>query len=158
MEFEEILFTFIDDFKFLYYPEELNKIFLDYSKNELFVILYLYRYKESNMSKIAEYIKAPLNTATGIIDRLLKKGLVSRIQSQQDRRIVLIKLTNKAEEIIKIEKSIFEKYFERIFNELTNEEKVVVLNIFEKMKKIFASSEEYREDKNIRRIRRINIE
>ena len=37
-----------------------------------------------NMTEIAEYIHVPLNTATGIINRMEKNGLIERTRSQED--------------------------------------------------------------------------
>lgn len=41
----------------------------------------------------------PANT-TGIIDRLVKQGLVSRTEDTQDRRMLLLKVTGKGEELV----------------------------------------------------------
>ena len=47
-----------------------------------------------NMRQLAAGCGAALSTMTGIIDRLVKKGLVQRRHSQTDRRVVLIRLTD----------------------------------------------------------------
>jgi len=70
---ESIVFNYIDEFKVLFFPEQWSDIFLDFSKNEILALLFLYRRNNVNMTEIAEYIMAPLNTATGVISRLEKK-------------------------------------------------------------------------------------
>ncbi|MCJ7688412.1 MAG: MarR family transcriptional regulator, partial [Clostridiaceae bacterium] len=101
---EEIIFDYIDEFKILFFPEQWSDIFLDFSKNEILALLLLYRQRKANMTEIAEYIMAPLNTATGVVSRLEKKLMVERIRSVEDRRIVLITLTETARSIIEMEK------------------------------------------------------
>ena len=71
---ENIIFNYIDEFKVLFFPEQWSNIFLDFSKNEILALLFLYRKKNANMTEIAEYIMAPLNTATGVIARLEKNS------------------------------------------------------------------------------------
>ncbi|MBK5241705.1 MarR family transcriptional regulator [Clostridium sp.] len=95
----------------LFFPEQWSDIFLDFSKNEILTLLLLYRKKKANKTEIAEYIIAPLNTATVVISRLEKKLMVDRIRSVEDRRIVLITLTEAASSVIEMEKAMITKYF-----------------------------------------------
>ena len=55
----------------------------------------LYQKKEVNMTEIAEYIRVPLNTATGIVGRLEKNGMIVRTRSKEDKRVVLIQFSEK---------------------------------------------------------------
>ncbi len=50
---------------------------------------------ECKMRELATGCGAALSTMTGIIDRLVKKGMVQRRHGQADRRVVLIKLTGR---------------------------------------------------------------
>lgn len=50
------------------------------------------------MTEIAEYIHTPLNTATGIISRMEKNGLVLRSRSDEDKRVVNIGFSQKGME------------------------------------------------------------
>ncbi len=49
---------------------------------------------EQPMRQLASLCQVALSTMTGIIDRLLERGLVQRQQSPADRRVVLVQLTN----------------------------------------------------------------
>ena len=91
---ESFLFSFFDEVKNMLNGERWSSILMDYSKNELLSLFLLYRVKTSNMSEIAEYINAPLNTATGVVARLEKKGIVQRQRQDDDRRVVYISLTD----------------------------------------------------------------
>lgn len=48
---------------------------------------------ECMMREVAAACEVALSTMTGIIDRLVKKGLVQRQHSAADRRVVLVRLT-----------------------------------------------------------------
>lgn len=50
---------------------------------------------ECRMRELAEACDVALSTMTGIIDRLINKGLVQRHHSTTDRRVVLVRLTGR---------------------------------------------------------------
>ncbi|MDP4091301.1 MAG: MarR family transcriptional regulator, partial [Bacillota bacterium] len=115
-DLESIFFNYIDELKFLFFPNKWSSVFLDYSKNEILALIYLYRYKNANMTEISEYINAPLNTTTGVVGRLEKKAMVERIRSEEDRRIVQIHLTEKAKDFLSREIEVIEYYFKKIYS------------------------------------------
>ena len=53
----------------------------------------LERHGEMAMSKVADVLDVSLSNASGLIDRLEERGLVERIRVPDDRRIVLVRLT-----------------------------------------------------------------
>lgn len=156
---ESIVFNYIDEFKVLLFPEQWSDIFLDFSKNEILALLFLYRKKNANMTEIAEYIMAPLNTATGVIARLEKKSMVVRIKSAEDRRIVLITLTEAANTVIEKEKALIIKYFIKIYGALTEEEISSALSIYSKVVTVFKESKNSaKEEVEVKKIKKIIIE
>jgi DNA-binding MarR family transcriptional regulator len=157
---EELLFSCIDKFKFLLFPDQWSNVFLDYSKNEILVLLYLSKYKNVNMTELSEYINAPLNTVTGVICRLEKKKMIERIRSQQDRRIVQITLTNKAEEFIAEQKDKIQYYFEKICGVLTEEERKSIADIFSKITKVLieGNNKTNGETQVVKKVKKITIE
>lgn len=157
---ESIVFNYIDEFKVLFFPEQWSDIFLDFSKNEILALLLLYRRKNVNMTEIAEYIMAPLNTATGVIARLEKKHMVARIRSDRDRRIVLITLTDVARVVIEKEKAIIIKYIIKIYGKLTEDEISSALSIYKKVLGVFKESVNpvKEEEVTIKKLKRIIIE
>ena len=159
-DFESIIFDYIDKFRFLLSPDQWSAAFLDYSKNEILSLLFLYRNSESNMTEIAEYINAPLNTATGVISRLEKKSMVERKRNSEDRSIVNIILTETAEEFIAKEKNVIQYYFQEIYKELTEEEKTAVLSVISKILAVFKNEKNTKEFKDTtnKKVRRITIE
>jgi MarR family transcriptional regulator, organic hydroperoxide resistance regulator len=159
-DLQGFMYSFIDEFKFLFFPEQWSSSFLDYSKNEVLALLYLYRDRNANMTQIAEYINAPLNTATGVVTRLEKKQMVERVRSSEDRRIVQITLTKKAKEYIEEERKYIEFYFKKIYGALTEEEIATAFNIFMKVKSVLneAKNSDRPGDNKAKKVKKITIE
>ena len=142
-QLENVIFSYIDEFKILFFPGQWSEVFLDYSKNEILALLCIYRRNNANMTEIADYIMSPLNTATGVVGRLEKKQLVERIRNSEDRRIVEITLTDTAKKIIEKEKTVIINYLTKVYGTLTEEEISAALSIYKKVLAVF------RENKNL---------
>lgn len=155
---ETIIFQYIDELKFLLFPDKWSSIFLDYSKNEILALLLLYRTKKANMTEIAEYICAPLNTATGVVGRLEKKLMVERLRDKEDRRIVNIVLTKEAEDFIEQVKRTISHYFQEVVKALSDDEKKAALSIFTKVVSVFKNDNLPTESMAEKRVKRIKIE
>jgi MarR family transcriptional regulator, organic hydroperoxide resistance regulator len=54
----------------------------------------------TNSRKLAEALRVTPTNITGIIDRLVKHGLVSRVGNVQDRRVLTLRATNKGEALV----------------------------------------------------------
>ncbi len=160
MSLEEIIFQFLDQSKFLFYPEKWNRTFMDYSKNEAFTLFLLYRKEQVNMTEIAEYLKVPLNTATGIVSRLEKRGVVLRERDRTDKRIVVVKMSPEGREFIKEQIKVMEYYLEKVMAMLTREEKELAVKLFDKVFYIFKNnaSNYNKEEKEHKKVKRILIE
>ncbi|WP_234124418.1 MarR family winged helix-turn-helix transcriptional regulator [Clostridium hydrogenum] len=159
IDFEGMIFSYIDEFKFLIFPDKWNSIFLDYSKNEIMALLFLYRFKTANMTQISKYINAPLNTTTGVVNRLEKKKIIERIRSKEDRRIVEIVLTQKGSEFINEEKKNILSIVKAIYEKLTEDEKSAAINIFRKVTEVLMKDMASKDAKSsTKKIKKINIE
>ncbi len=66
---------------------------------QLTVVKILEQIGDLSLSELSERIRAQNSTVTGIIDRMEREGLVLRERSKDDRRVVLIRLTPKGEEL-----------------------------------------------------------
>jgi DNA-binding MarR family transcriptional regulator len=66
---------------------------------QLTVIKILEELGDLSLSSLSERIKAQNSTVTGIIDRMEREELVKRGRSEEDRRIVLIRLTDKGRQV-----------------------------------------------------------
>ena len=159
--FEELMFKYIDEYKFIFFPDKWSNLFLDYSKNEFLAIVFIYRNKNVTISDISEYIDAPLNTVTGVINRLEKKKMVTRIRDTIDKRVVNISLTSFGEdEFIKAKDEII-YFIKKIYSELNDEEMSVLFGVVSKVMGILKdgkNNEVSEENIKKKKVRKITIE
>lgn len=73
----------------------ITEEFKDISNNDMHIIDVIGKYSSQNMSSIAKTIGITVGTLTIAINNLVKKGYVNRVRSENDRRVVLISLTEK---------------------------------------------------------------
>jgi DNA-binding MarR family transcriptional regulator len=66
---------------------------LELSREEIRALILLRSSGRSIMSDFAGALGIPLSTATHTIDRLVQKGLVMRVRSDEDRRIVQVEMS-----------------------------------------------------------------
>lgn len=133
MDFEKVVFDYLDRVKELLSPRTWENLLLDCSKNEVFVMLLLYRKGEVNMTRISDYLQVPLNTVTGIIDRMEKKGLLERRRSAEDKRVVTIRMTGQGMACIKdILDQVF-RYGQTILSSLTPQELQTGIRLIDKV-------------------------
>ncbi len=74
------------------YTKELSKTY-NISSTQLNCLIVLFEKGAMPISRIAELIMVNSSTVTGTLDRLEKKGLVKRSRISEDRRIIIIELT-----------------------------------------------------------------
>jgi DNA-binding MarR family transcriptional regulator len=67
----------------------------DINKSDLALVGMVGKKGEVIMRDIAEYLDVPYSTATGIVDKLVNKKILKRINSETDRRTVKISITPK---------------------------------------------------------------
>jgi DNA-binding MarR family transcriptional regulator len=72
---------------------------MDLTAPQLKVVLLLYLYGSKRMSELAGSLGVTLATATGIVDRLVERGLVSRENLKDDRRVVMCRLSAQGMEV-----------------------------------------------------------
>src|SRR5579872_4781998 len=75
--------------------EICSEICGDFNEKELLIIVLVGERKNVKMSDLADNLKAPLSTLTGIVDKLVEKKYLARVHSDQDRRVVNITLRTK---------------------------------------------------------------
>lgn len=156
-EFYELIFDYLRRFAF---PGEWLAMDIAMSKQEIFTLLVLERLKEAAMSQLAEQMNFPMSTATGIVDRLVKKGYVERGRNESDRRIVLILLTEKGNAFADKIKAMVFTYAQKAYDALNDEERLVAFQIIDK---VIASFRNYQEEEQQKKnessqVRKITIE
>ena len=93
----------------------------------------LYHKGDMRICEIIEKVLSTGGNMTVVIENLLKDGLVSKCPDENDRRVSLIHLTEKGNALIE---KIFPKHLENIneiFDVLTTEDKINLINLFKKL-------------------------
>ena len=72
---------------------------VDLTGPQLRVLKMLEAVGDLSLSELSERIRAQNSTVTGIVDRMEREGLVVRARSDEDRRVVKIKMTDKGAKI-----------------------------------------------------------
>ena len=95
------------------------------------------------MSVVAKYLRLTLGTLTTAIRRLVKKGYVMRYRDQEDRRKVLLELTEKGQWADQIHADFHKRMVSQMTDELKLQDKVVLMRSLRNLKNFFDN--EYRE-------------
>lgn len=113
---------FLDNIQTLVIPEELIRIELSISWFEFLALMLTGKSQNVTMGNLALGLSVPVSTATGIVDRLVKKGLLQRGRNEEDRRIVTVLITDNGKALLVEFKDYFYGFVDRIRNLLSEEE------------------------------------
>jgi DNA-binding MarR family transcriptional regulator len=106
-------------------------------RSEMMALLLLQRHGERTMSELAEVLGAPLSTASGIGERLARRGLVQRQRRPEDRRVVVVRLTRKGETAAGKLREQIDGLLRRVAGALTEEEQAQLLALLAKVSAAF---------------------
>ena len=102
----------------------------DLSITEIHTIEAIGMYTEKTMSEVAQSLKITVGTLTTAINKLIKKQYVERKRIEEDRRVVLIKLTKRG----KLAYRLHEKFHKDMINTAIegldeNEEEILISSL-----------------------------
>ncbi|WP_414733692.1 MarR family transcriptional regulator [Acetobacterium carbinolicum] len=156
---EAMIFEYIDKIKYLLSSDIWGNELFNCSKNEVFVLLLLYRRNDVNMTQIADYLNVPLNTATGIVARMEKRDFLVRERSSEDKRVVTIKLTKAGRATIRDILNEMIRYGQLIMDSFTREEVQLVFKMVDKVMDTLSQDASKTAEKQTKpKIRKIMIE
>jgi DNA-binding MarR family transcriptional regulator len=108
-------------------------------RSEMLALLLLQRHGERTMSELAEVLGAPLSTASGIGERLARRGLVHRQRRLEDRRVVVVRLTRRGATAAGKLREQADGLLRRVTGALTEEELAQLLALLAKVWAAFQS-------------------
>lgn len=91
---------------------------------------------QSGPSPMTDLAKEQMITAaamTSIIDHLEEQGLVERLRSESDRRVVSVAVTRKGQDTVKQGLKLYKKLIEKATRDVSEQETRNLLAIFDKM-------------------------
>ncbi len=90
-----------------------------------------------NMTTVAKALSVTTGTLTISVNSLVKKGFVERVRSEEDRRVVLISLTEKGKTVYLKHQKFHEDLVKKIVNQLDDEEKILLEKVLSNLNKYF---------------------
>lgn len=156
LRMQEDAFAFIEEIKELLSSDIWSNILLNCSKNEVLIFWLLYRREEANMTEIAEYIHVPLNTATGIVSKMEKNGFIVRDRLKEDKRVVVIHLTEKGKTQVKALVDEITYYAVQTISVFSKEEMDIFLRMSKQVVEVLKKERKHEDSKS--KIRKITIE
>ncbi|MFZ5814776.1 MAG: MarR family winged helix-turn-helix transcriptional regulator [Bacillota bacterium] len=88
---------------------------------------------ESTVSEVAAHLGMSVAGATGLIDRLVRAGLVERRRDESDRRLVFVTLSPAGREGLAEARRLRRSIIAELMSALTREEVEQYMRIYEKM-------------------------
>ena len=101
--------------------------FNDLSITEMHTIEAIGIERARTMSEVALDLKITVGTLTTAINKLIKKGYVNRRRIEEDRRVVMIELTEKGTLAYKVHEKFHEEMIEHVLG--INEEEVLISSL-----------------------------
>lgn len=105
--------------------------------NDMHVIEAIGIGKPKNMTSVAKSLSVTTGTLTISVNSLVKKGFVERVRSEEDRRVVLISLTEKGKQIFMKHQKFHEELVESIVNQLDEQEKILLQKVLSNLNHYF---------------------
>ena len=107
---------------------ELKKSqFSDLTITEMHTIDAIGMYKKKTTTEVARELLVTVGTLTTSINRLVKKGYVERIRSEDDRRVVKLGLTKKGRLVFRINQHFHHEMVKSAIKDLDEDEQEVFL-------------------------------
>lgn len=85
------------------------------------------------VTELADTLYVSLSAVTALVDRLCRAKMVVRRRSQEDRRVVWLELTDKGQETVAICLEGRQRVLERYLGQLTEQEILQLISIYEKI-------------------------
>lgn len=113
--------------------------FKNISVNDMHILDAVGIQEPRNMSAVARTLSVTVGTLTIAINNLVKKGYVKRIRSQEDRRVVLLALSDKGVRAYKHHQAFHDKMVMAILKDLNASETEALTTALMKLQKFFRS-------------------
>lgn len=115
---------------------------MNLSMIQLQALIFIKQNPETPMKAVAEYLKVELPSATSIIEKLVKLSFIKRETDKDDRRLVLLNLTDKGRQLLEEATKERAKNMEKIFTYLSEKDKEELSRIFDTLIKAMEENNE----------------
>ena len=117
--------------------QTLRKRGVKLSMNEVHVLEAIKKTSEPTMSNIARRLRITVGTLTTSTNRLVEKGYAKRQREVEDKRKVIVSLTKKGIDVLKIHDQFHLEMIDATFSDMKLEEDEVLLQSLENLSEYF---------------------
>lgn len=111
--------------------------YMDVTTNDMHVMEAIGIQGAKNMTTVARVLSVTMGTLTISVNSLVKKGYVIRVRSEEDRRVVLVSLSEKGERAYSHHRMFHEKMINSIVGDLDEKEKEVLQKALKNLNDFF---------------------
>lgn len=133
----EILVNLFNDIMAIEEKAVITGEFKDISNNDMHIIETVGLGEPKNMSTVAKALSITVGTLTIAMNNLVKKGYVQRVRSDEDRRVVLISLSEKGKKAYKHHRKFHEEMIRATIEGLNPDEVEVLIKALTNLKGYF---------------------
>ena len=119
--------------------QKLRESGVKLSMNEIHVLEAIEKTEEPTMSHIARRLRITVGTLTTSVNRLVAKGYCERSGVKDDRRKVIVKLTQKAHDVLAVHEQFHEEMIDAVVEDMHLDENTVLIEALEKLSSYFKS-------------------
>ena len=110
---------------------------MDLSMTEIHTIEAVGIKDSKTMGEIAHDLRITVGTLSAAITKLIKKGYVERKRTEEDRRVVLVSLTSKGENVYREHQVFHEEMITSMLGNFSEEEEYILAIALEKLNNFF---------------------
>jgi DNA-binding MarR family transcriptional regulator len=108
---------------------------------QLMVLKEIMADEDINIGKVAKKVSLSQATVTNIIDRLEAREMVTRERSSEDKRRVMVRVTEKTRDILKHNPSVLQEEFLDKFKQLEEWEQNLILSSIQRIAKMMGAED-----------------
>ena len=135
--FHEVLVKLFNEIMDIEAKAIITPEFKDITNNDMHVIEAVGMGEPRNMSSVAKLLSVTVGTLTISVNNLVKKGYIHRVRSNEDRRVVLISLTDKGKKAFNHHKKFHEDMIQSLIAGLSDKEINTLVTALTNLKEFF---------------------
>ena len=101
----------------------------DFTLKEMFVIELLGGRESATVSELASAVSVPLTTMSSIVNRMVHKGYLERYRIEEDRRVVLVRLSPAGRAVFEQHRRDYIESVSEVLGALSDEEQHKILRL-----------------------------
>lgn len=98
-----------------------------FSSNDYYYLTTIYYLEKPNFSQVAEALKLTKPAISSMTNKLIKMGLIDKVQSEEDKRVYYICVTQKGMSIIDGDEELYKKVDALIVSVLNDDDKYALV-------------------------------